>query len=162
MNRMRLFLILLCVLATGCGKSTRESQYDQVSREIERIKASVMEYVEGVTNFDFSKGMNPWHPNGLKISYDSEENKLVRETILKTKPNLTDEEIEQAQMNVHQHGTIEFVDWTGDAAFVKLLWLARRGECHQEYTDYILLLRIQDEWKIVSKVSHSTYRDATV
>ncbi|MHA1959531.1 MAG: nuclear transport factor 2 family protein [Candidatus Thorarchaeota archaeon] len=124
------------------------------SHEIKLIKKSVEDYVEGVVEFDFQKGMNPWHPDGLKISYDSVRKELVRETILQTKPNLTKEEIEQAKAKISQKGTIASVDRTGDVAAVKLIWLSEQTDVIREYTDYILLLRIEGEWKIVSKVFH--------
>ena len=124
------------------------------SHEIELIKGSVMEYVEGVVEFDFQKGMNPWHPDGLKISYDSVKKELVRETILQTKPDLTKEEIEQVKTRISQRGNIVSVDRTGDVASVKLIWLSEQEGVLREYTDYILLLKIEDEWKIVSKVFH--------
>jgi hypothetical protein len=120
------------------------------------IKAIVMEYVEGVAEFDFPKSMDPWHPDGLKFSYDSNEGKLVRETILESRPDLSDEQIGQTRKVIHQQGTIESVDCTGTIASVKLLWVSERQGTHHEFTDYILLLKIQNEWKIVSKVSHST------
>ncbi len=124
------------------------------SHEIELIKGSVMEYVEGVVEFDFQKGMNPWHPDGLKISYDSVKKELVRETILQTKPDLTKEEIEQVKTRISQRGNIVSVDRTGNVAAVKLIWLSEQEGVLREYTDYILLLKIEDEWKIVSKVFH--------
>lgn len=39
MYRLRILTIFLCFLVTGCSKSAKESEYDKVSREIERIKA---------------------------------------------------------------------------------------------------------------------------
>jgi len=114
-----------------------------------------MEYVAGVAEFNFPQSMNPWHPDGLKISYVPEQDKLVRETILESKPDLTDEELEEARKVIHQRGIIESVDWTGNAASVKLLWVSERKGKYQEYTDYILLLKILNEWKIVSKISYS-------
>ncbi len=122
--------------------------------EIERIKASIMEYVDGVVEFDFQRGMNPWHPDGLKISYDSKKKVLVRETILQTKPDLTKEEIEQIKVEISQKGNIVSVDQTGNAAAVKLVWLSKQVDITREFTDYILLLKIDGEWKIVSKVAH--------
>jgi hypothetical protein len=124
------------------------------SHEIEQIKESVMEYVEGVVEFDFQKGMNPWHPEGLKISYDSVKKELVRETILQTKPNLTEAEIIQAKTRISQKSNIVSIDRTGNAAAVKLIWTSDQEGVFREYTDYILLLKINDEWKIVSKVFH--------
>ncbi|MFW9848253.1 MAG: nuclear transport factor 2 family protein [Candidatus Thorarchaeota archaeon] len=127
---------------------------DQEQLELERIKASVMEYVEGVVEFDFEKGMHPWHSDGLKISYDHEKKELVRKTILQTKPDLTPEEIERVKTKLSESGTIISVDRTGNAAFVKLVWLSKTSAYFRETTDYILLLKIEDEWKIVSKVFH--------
>ncbi len=127
---------------------------DQEQFELEHIKASVMEYVEGVVEFDFEKGMHPWHADGLKISYDYEKRELVRKTILQTKPDLTPEEIEQIKTKLSESGTIISVDRTGNAATVKLVWLSKTSTSLRETTDYILLLKIEDEWKIVSKVFH--------
>ena len=120
--------------------------------EIEKIKASIMEYVDGVIEFDFQKGMNPWHPDGLKISFDPEKKELVNETILQTKPNLSQDEIEKIKSKMSQEGNIESIDRTGNAANVKLVWLSERDGNTHEYTDYILLLNIENEWKIVAKV----------
>ncbi|MHA1882698.1 MAG: hypothetical protein ACTSUO_06595 [Candidatus Thorarchaeota archaeon] len=58
------------------------------SDELERIKITVMEYVEGVVNFDFQRAENAWHQDGLKITFDSERNELVRETITETRPDM--------------------------------------------------------------------------
>jgi len=127
---------------------------DQDQLELERIKASVMEYVEGVVEWDLEKGLHPWHPDGLKISYDSEKRELVRKTILQTKPDLTPEEIEQVKTKHSESGTILSVDTTGNTAFVKLVWLSKTATTLRETIDYILLLKIEDEWKIVSKVFH--------
>jgi hypothetical protein len=124
------------------------------THEIDLIKKTVLEYVEGVVEFDFKKGMNPWHRDGLKISYDSVKRELVRETILQTKLNLSKEEIEQAKEMISQKGNIVSVDRTGNVAAVKLIWLSEQADAVRENTDYILLLRIEGEWKIVSKVFH--------
>ena len=127
---------------------------NQEQLELERIKASVMEYVEGVVEWDLEKGLHPWHPDGLKISYDSEKRELVRKTILQTKPDLTPEDIEQVKTKLSESGTILSVDTTGNTAFVKLAWLSKTATTLRETIDYILLLKIEDEWKIVSKVFH--------
>ena len=120
--------------------------------EIERVKQTVRNYVEGVAGFDFQKGEDAWDPGGLKISYDAQREKLHAVTIVETRPNLSPQEIESARKMVSQNGTIQAVDRTGNAASVKLLWHYERGGEAREITDYILLLRINDEWKIVAKV----------
>ncbi len=122
--------------------------------EIDKIHACIMEYVQGVVEFDFEKGMKPWHSDGLKISYDSKNGELVRETILQSRPNLTQNEIEQAKSTITQKGTIESIDSTGSAAGAKLVWTSKTATTFRKYTDYILLLKIEGEWLIVSKVFH--------
>ncbi len=120
--------------------------------EIERVKQTVQNYVDGVVGFDFQKGESAWIPDGLKICYDTQKKKLHTVTILETRSDLSPEEIESGRKKVSQSGTIQAVDRTGDAASVKLLWhYEGEGEA-REITDYILLLRINDEWKIVAKV----------
>jgi len=124
----------------------------EADNEIARVKQTVRNYVDGVVGLEFQKGEDAWDPEGLKISYDAQRKKLHTVTILETRPNLSPEEIESARKMVSQRGTIQTVDRTGDAASVKLLWHYARGGETREITDYILLLRISDEWKIVAKV----------
>lgn len=120
--------------------------------EIDRVKDAVRAYVVGVVNFDFPKGENAWHPEGLKISYNSEKRKLACLTISQTKPNLSQDEIESMKNRVSQRGTIVSAERTGDAASVKLIWQYEKDGEEREITDYILLLRIEHDWKIVAKV----------
>ncbi|MGY5876106.1 MAG: nuclear transport factor 2 family protein [Candidatus Thorarchaeota archaeon] len=120
--------------------------------EIERVKDTVRAYVEGVVDFDFTKGENAWHPEGLKLSYNRENQKLTGYTISQTRPNLSQDDIEVMKTKVSQKGTILFADRSGDAATVKLEWHYEKDGDRREITDYILLLRIEDEWKIVAKV----------
>lgn len=127
--------------------------------EIEIINESVMEYVQGVIDFDFQRAENAWHQDGLKIAFDSECNELVRESIAETRPDLSPEQIELIKSKISQKGTIESVDRTGNAATVKLVWLSECDGNTNEYTDYILLLNIENEWKIVAKVSEARVVD---
>jgi len=120
--------------------------------EIKRVKDAVQTYVDGVVEFNFSKGESPWHPDGLKISYDSENQKLMGLTISQTRPNLNKDEIEAMKKRVSQRGTIISADVTGETASVKLVWNYKRDGEENEITDYILLLRIAGDWKIVAKV----------
>jgi hypothetical protein len=53
---------------------------------------------------------------------------------------------------ISQSGTIVSAEYTGDAATVKLVWNYRKEGVEKEITDYILLLKINDNWKIVAKV----------
>ncbi|TFH09252.1 MAG: hypothetical protein E4H14_04785 [Candidatus Thorarchaeota archaeon] len=120
--------------------------------ELDRVRDTVQAYIDGVVEFDFPKGESAWHPYGLKISFDSEKQKLRGFTISQTRPNLSHDEIELMKTKVSQKGTIISVERTGDAASVKLVWQYEREGMEKEITDYILLLRINADWKIVAKV----------
>ena len=73
---------------------------------------------------------------------------------LREASNGVQDTFEQIKSKISQEGRITSVDQTGNAAYVKLVWLMEREDSQHEFTDYILLLKIKDEWKIVSKVSH--------
>jgi len=124
-----------------------------VTNEPDEIERIVMEYVSGVVDFDFQRAENAWHKDGLKITFDKERNELVTETIIETRPDLSPDQIELIKSKISQKSNIESVDRTGNAANVKLVWLSERDGNIHEYTDYILLLNLENEWKIVAKVS---------
>ena len=123
-----------------------------IMSEIERVKDVVRTYVDGVVEFDFPKGESAWHPKGLKISYDSENQSLNGFTISQTRPDLNQDEIEVMKKRISQKGTIVSAELTGNAASVKLVWNYNRDGVEGEITDYILLLKIEGDWKIVAKV----------
>jgi hypothetical protein len=75
-------------------------------------------------------------------------------TISQTRPDLSEDEIEMMKRRVSQKGTIVSAELTGDAASVKLVWNYNRDGVEREITDYILLLKIEEDWKIVAKVSN--------
>ena len=120
--------------------------------ELDRVKDTVQAYIDGVVEFDFQKGESAWHPEGLKILYDSENQKLNGYTISQTRPNLSNDEIKSMKKRISQSGTIVSAEHTGDVATVKLVWNYKKDGVGQEITDYILLLKINDAWKIVAKV----------
>ena len=120
--------------------------------ELEKVREAVQTYVNGVVEFNFLKGESPWHPKGLKISYDSEKDSLSQYTIAETRPDLTEDQIEVVKKRISQQGVIESAEVTGNAANVKLIWNFQNGDVKKEITDYILLLKIKDEWKIVAKI----------
>ena len=121
--------------------------------EEERIKDTVHSYVSGVVEFNFDKGESAWHPDGLKISLDSKGG-LVTRTILDTRPDLSQDDIERVKEEVSQNGTIESIDLTGIAANVKLVWQFEKDGERKRITDYVLLLKGLDGWRIVGKISN--------
>ena len=131
----------------------------EIPDDVNMVKEAVSTYVEGVVDFHFEKGESPWHRDGVKISYNDEEKKLHKRSILETRPDLDAAQIEQIRKEISQKGTIVSVDVTGVAASVKLVWDYERGDEKREITDYILLLKIENEWKIVGKVFNELVLD---
>ena len=124
------------------------------SLDEEQIRHTIMTYVNGVINFDFNQGESAWHPDGVKISSDNGDDGLILKTILDTRPDIQAEDIERIKSSISQKGWIESVDYSGIAAAVRLEWISSRQNVEQRFTDFILLLKIHDEWKIVAKVSY--------
>ena len=58
------------------------------SKEIDAIKKEIQEYINGVIKRNFTKAEKPWHPKGVMIFVDSENN-LKKVTIfqLRSKNN---------------------------------------------------------------------------
>lgn len=115
--------------------------------EAERIKLTIYSYVEGVAEFNFEKAENSWHPQGLKINYDSDSDTLKKITMLRSRPS------SKPSKAIKQNAEIESLDISGNAACVKLKWSMEREEIKRICVDYISLIKIKKNWKIVSKIS---------
>ena len=126
----------------------------KVAGEEEKIRETIMRYVNGVVEFDFNKAESGWHPDGVKISYSNEDDTLIFDNILDTRPNLRAEDILRIKSEISHEWWIESVEFYKSVAAVKLVWTSEREGIKQVYTDFILLLQIQGNWKIVAKVSH--------
>lgn len=116
------------------------------NKEKERIEATILNYVEGVQEFNFNKAESSWHPQGLKIFYDSDSESLKTTTMLQSRPS------SKPTIKITQSAKIESIDYYDNAASVKLKWHEKRGDTSRIYVDYISLIKIKEEWKIVSKV----------
>lgn len=121
--------------------------------EKEAIKISIQEYIDGVIERNFSKAEKPWHPEGVKIFVDS-DNKLNKLTMIQSKPKDSELRDKSIRLSLEQSGSVENIEYTGNAAIVKVKWFEKRDNKKREYTDYISLLKIKKEWKIVSKISY--------
>ncbi len=121
------------------------------SKEIDKIKKEIQEYIDGVVERNFLKAEKPWHPEGVKIYVDSENN-LNKITLIQSRPKNTATKEPSQQSLVEQSGCIVNIEQTGNAAIAKIKWLERREQKKREYTDYISLLKIENEWKIVAKI----------
>ncbi len=122
------------------------------TEEAERIKLTIQSYVEGVAEFNFEKAENSWHPQGLKIYYDSDSDSLKTITMLQSRPS------SKPSVALKQAAKIEGLDIFGLAACVKLKWLVEREEKKRICVDYISLIKIKKDWKIVSKISDVKYK----
>ena len=117
------------------------------------IKKTIQEYIDGVIERNFSRAEKPWHPEGVKIFVDS-NNKLNKLTMLQSKPKDIEMRDISKPPSLEQSGNIENIEHTGNASIAKVKWLEKRDNKRRVYTDYISLIKIGKEWKIVSKISY--------
>jgi len=117
------------------------------TKEAERIKLTIQSYMEGVAKFNFEKAENSWHPQGLKIYYDSKSDSLKTITMLQSRP------LDKPSTAIKQTAEIESLDIFGHAACVKLKWSMEREGIKKICVDYVSLIKIKKNWKIVSKIS---------
>jgi hypothetical protein len=112
-----------------------------------RIKETILNYVEGVQEFNFEKAESSWHSQGLKISYDSETESLSTITMVQSKPS------SKPPKDLIQTAEILNIDVFDNAASVKMKWFQKRGDRSRIFIDYVSLIKIQNDWKIVAKIS---------
>ncbi|MHA1975288.1 MAG: nuclear transport factor 2 family protein [Candidatus Hodarchaeales archaeon] len=119
-------------------------------KDLQRIKETVELYFAGVIEGNYSKIIRAWHKEGNRLLIDSNSNDIVFQNspsnneYAKLKPN----------PQIMQKATIEAIDVTGTAASVRLKWLIESSNRKLTCTDYLLLLKERNTWKIVTKVSH--------
>jgi hypothetical protein len=115
---------------------------------IKEIKETIATYVEGVKEFNFLKAESAWFKDGIKISYNTEDDNLEMLKMLDSRPS---EKIKG--VGIHQEANIDLIDVTNTAAIVILHWLqVFQGE-QKEYVDYLSLLKDKNKWKIAAKIS---------
>jgi len=120
-----------------------EETYQEENEDIER---TVQKYIDGVVQFNIDLAEEAWHPEGVKISYNELENKLEFITIIQSRPK------EKPSGIISYHTEIKEINRVGQAASVELQWIQKRNGSKMIYTDFISLLKIKNQWKIVSKV----------
>ena len=117
------------------------------NKDKERIVDTIMTYVKGVQEFDFDKAESSWHPEGIKLFYDSDSGALKTQTLIQSRPS------SPPSKKISQTAEIMDVDLFETAARVTLKWIMKTESIYRIYIDYISLYRINGEWKIVSKIS---------
>ncbi len=115
---------------------------------VKEIKEVIETYVEGVKEFNFSKAESSWYKDGIKISYNPEDDKLEMLKMLDSRPPDKIKELE-----IHQEANIELIDVTNTAAIVILHWEQIIQGNKKSYVDYLSLLKDKDKWRIAAKIS---------
>ncbi|MHA1977098.1 MAG: nuclear transport factor 2 family protein [Candidatus Hodarchaeales archaeon] len=120
------------------------------TNDLHLIQESVENYFRGVIEGDYSKVVKAWHVEGNRMSVDSKSNTIL----FKNSPAHSEYANYHPQPGILQTALIEAIDITGSAASVRLKREIRTHVGSSTCTDYLLLLKIQDVWIIVSKVSY--------
>ena len=112
------------------------------------IREVINRYVEGVREFNFEKAESAWNSDGIKISYNKTIKKLEFQRMLDSRPPETIK-----NLGIKQEARIIDLDYINSIAIVKLNWIQERDDKRTEFMDYISLIKTDDEWMIVSKIS---------
>ncbi len=144
--RLREIAILLIPTAILCLTFIIFSQEkEEVSNAEEAIRKTVQSYFDGIMQYDVEVLRKAFHPDARLMAslpggrvYDAPFQKWVRFTE-RTAPDPTG-----------YKNSIASIDVAGNAAVVKTVldWP------HIYYVDYLSLLKIDGEWRIVNKIWH--------
>ncbi len=110
--------------------------------ELGQIEATVEKYFEGTSKGKPQLVRDAFLPS-LEVQYLGENDELLRRTSEDYIGRI------EAGVLVPREGRIVSIDISGKAASVKaeILWNGRR------YTDYMLLLKVEGEWRITNKIA---------
>ena len=127
-----LILILLCVNIT----------FGQSSEDKEAITTTINYYFEGSKTDNPETMKKPFHPDAtLKYTKDGEYAMIPIQKYFTYFTNTKKREFE---------GKIHYIDVVGTAANVKI---TATYKTHQ-FTDYMNMIKLNEGWKIVSKISY--------
>ena len=121
--------------------------------EIDAISQVVQKYIRGVQKLDFDLVRQAWYGNGHRWICDPK----TQQPLKMLSPS--HEDVIQSVQNSNKNNRPEFtaaiqnVDYEGSAAMVKIAWHPLDNENIGEI-NYILLLRTEQDWIIVSKNAH--------
>ena len=105
------------------------------------VRAAVMSYFEGIREASAPKLAEAFHPEAFLVGL-GQDGSLLRLSFAEWTARMTQ------PVPTDLRGVIESVDIAGDAAMVKTVLLRPRVK----YVDYLSLLRVDGEWRIVNKV----------
>ncbi len=119
-------------------------------REFQLIQECVENYFRGVIEGDYSKVVKAWHTDGNRILVNFDSNTIV----FQNSPASSEYAGYHPSPEMKQFAVIESIDFTGVAASVRLKWFLETPSGDGTCTDYLLLLKTNGSWVIVSKISH--------
>lgn len=141
--------LLLSVVLLISGWSVRAQDADPSvdQKEAEAIEATLMDYIDGTADGDHLRIQNAFHKDLNLYTIDQDTLKVIsgRDYISYFKDGKKRNRI----------GKIISVDRAGDGAMAEIE--VRMPAMKRIYTDYLLLLRIEGQWKIIHK--SFTYRE---
>ncbi len=116
-------------------------------KELDNIEEIVQDYIDGVIEFNFEKAEKSWHPEGVKIHFDKTNGSLEKLTLVQSRPK------EKPQGKISQQAEIKEINRVGKAATVLLQWYQEKEDKKTIFTDFLSLLRMNNQWKIVAKIT---------
>ncbi len=131
---MRSKILLLILLA--CTSFSVQAQ-----SEIEQIRNTLLDYIEGTANGEIDRLKRAFHPdlNLYTVADDSLRVRNGQKYIENFEPG----------KKYNRIGRIVSIDYVNDAASAKIE--VDMPGWKRLYTDYLLLLKYQGEWKIIHK-----------
>ena len=135
------FSKIVLILLTIIFQSTVFAQTANKKSEKGQIEETLMHYIEGTANAEPERLQKAFHPdfNLYSVAKDSLRIWKGQEYVGNFKDGKKSNRI----------GRILFIDIENDAAIAKVEILM--PEKQRNYTDYFLLLKYQDQWKIIHK-----------
>ncbi len=141
-------LLFVVMLAVSAQAPAQTKSYTADQKAIKQVVQSA--YIDGIHNLGNIQAIKEGFHPGFDMLIKNEDNSLTKFPIY-TWIELTEQKKAQNPEGPKEKTTGEFeeIDVTGDAAMVKLN-LMRGGK--KEFTDYLLLYKFGDKWRIVSKI----------
>lgn len=119
------------------------------NKDIEKIKVTVRNYLDGVIKGEYKKIVEAWHKEGVRVINEPETGKIVYQN----SPASTEYATYKPNPAIKQEGIIEKIEKTGTAASVKAKWILEGETWKGKCTDYLILLKEKEKWIITAKVS---------
>ena len=141
-----LFPIVIVLLLTKCTKENNEMNSDAVDEIKGVIKTAYIDGIHG--DQDINRINTGFHPEFSMLVYNSDQ--IEKVNVEEWLVRIDKMKSENPEMwNSETTYTFESVDVSGNAASAKLN--VYKGRTHFS-TDYMLLYKFEDGWKIVSKI----------